>query len=365
MFPTAIKTDLTAKTLLRNLGEGVIAINKETRIVLVNKRALKLFGFRESELLGKPLSILLPASIVPLHTQLIHGYLKKPRARRMGIGLDLIARRKDGTEFPVEIGLSHLHIGPDIFAIAFITDITRRKQAEHDLLLRNADLKAFAHTVAHDLNGALTPIIGISQLLAETFQTTSPEIIRSDLEAIAKSSIKMGDIIKHLLTFASMRKEDVKLTPIDTASVIQEAIKRLKYPIHESHAEIIMPRRGFPPALGVAPWAEEIWFNYLSNAIKYGGRPPRIEIGHTLPDKAHILFWVKDNGTGLSKNEQAKIFRPLYQIEHPNAKGYGLGLSIVQRIVSKLGGQTSVQSAPGKGSTFSFTLKRAPSPRTS
>ncbi len=109
-------------------------------------------------------------------------------------------------------------------------------------------------------------------------------------------------------------------------------------------------------ALGYGPWVEEVWANYLSNAIQYGGRPPRVELGATEQADGMVRFWVRDNGPGLTPEEQARLFTPFTRLDQVRAKGHGLGLSIVRRIVEKLGGQVGVESEVGRGSVFTFTL---------
>ncbi|HHJ06674.1 MAG TPA: HAMP domain-containing histidine kinase, partial [Anaerolineae bacterium] len=136
-----------------------------------------------------------------------------------------------------------------------------------------------------------------------------------------------------------------------------EAQQRLTYLIQTYQAEIMLPQH-WPKAMGYAPWIEEVWANYLSNGIKYGGRPPRLQLGATEEPDGMVKFWVQDNGLGLSQEEQLKLFTPFTRLEQVQTIGYGLGLSIVRRIVEKLGGQTGVESegVPGKGSFFYFTL---------
>jgi signal transduction histidine kinase len=124
----------------------------------------------------------------------------------------------------------------------------------------------------------------------------------------------------------------------------------------------------WPVARGYGPWVEEVWANYISNAVKYGGQPPRIELGATpLPPanesgEGRVRFWVRDNGPGITPEDQARLFTPFTRLDQVRAAGHGLGLSIVRRIVEKLGGEVSVESQVGQGSTFSFTLPAAPSP---
>ncbi|MEW5960997.1 MAG: ATP-binding protein, partial [Chloroflexota bacterium] len=110
--------------------------------------------------------------------------------------------------------------------------------------------------------------------------------------------------------------------------------------------------------MGYAPWVEAVWTNYISNAIKYGGRPPHVELGAEVQPGGMVEFWIKDNGDGLSAEEQRRVFAPFTRLSQVSTEGHGLGLSIVQRIVEKLGGQVGVKSEgkPGQGCTFSFFL---------
>lgn len=144
--------------------------------------------------------------------------------------------------------------------------------------------------------------------------------------------------------------------PLDMAHVVAEARSRLAHLIAEYQAEFVLPDE-WPPALGRGAWIEEVWANYLSNAIKYGGRPPRVELGADQVDAEGLIrFWVRDNGPGLTAEEQATLFTPFQRLHQARAEGHGLGLSIVRRIVERLDGQVGVESKPGQGSTFSFTL---------
>jgi two-component system sensor histidine kinase/response regulator len=141
------------------------------------------------------------------------------------------------------------------------------------------------------------------------------------------------------------------------ASIVLEAQKRLAYLIEERQAEVIVPdASAWPAALGHAPWVEEVWVNYLSNALEYGGTPPRVELGATAQADGMVRFWVRDNGPGIPPEQQGRLFTPFTQLSQVRTEGHGLGLSIVQRIVEKLHGHVWVQSAPGQGSTFFFTM---------
>ncbi len=347
--------DVTARTLLESLAEGVIAINHNGTIVLINERTEEIFGYSRDEAVGRSLGIVLPEQYVKVHNHYMGEYFSNPRVRPMGQGFDLLGKRKDGTEFPVEVSLSFLETETELLGLAFITDITRRKAAEKTLKQQNEALDAFAHMVAHDLGSSLVLMIGYSEILLEDFQAMPPEDLRNHLATIAQSGHKMNDVIRELLLMAHIRKEDVKLHLLDMGRIVDEALQRLQHQIKESGAEIVLPN-SYPAALGYAPWVEEVWFNYISNALKYGGQPPRLELGGTPQKNGYVQFWVKDNGAGLTAEQQKQLFDPLTRSKKNLVKGSGLGLSIVQRILEKLGGQVTSESEVGKGSVFSFTL---------
>jgi PAS domain S-box-containing protein len=255
--------------------------------------------------------------------------------------------------------------------LAVVEDVTARKLAEDalrqrsaELQARNEELDAFAHTVAHDLQNPLGMIIGFADVLEQYYTTLPAEDVAQSLRTIVRSGRKMSDIIHELLLLSSVRGIDVDVQPLDMARIVAEARLRLTRPIQEHQAEIVLPDV-WPKALGHAPWIEEVWVNYLSNAIKYGGRPPRVELGAAGPagrsTPPAVRFWIRDNGPGLAPEEQARLFVPFTRLAQARALGHGLGLSIVRRIVEKLGGEVGVESdgVPGQGCLFFFTLPAA------
>jgi signal transduction histidine kinase len=164
----------------------------------------------------------------------------------------------------------------------------------------------------------------------------------------------MNHTIDELMLLANIRKIDLTLAPLDMGSVVDAAQQRLSSLIEARGAEIIYPEE-WSSALGYGPWVEEVWVNYLTNALKYGGTPPRIELGVS-PQGDSIRFWIKDNGRGIKAQDQARLYTPFTRIDQAAAQGHGLGLSIVKRIVEKLGGTVGVESESGAGSVFWFTL---------
>ncbi|MCI0526315.1 MAG: HAMP domain-containing histidine kinase, partial [Nitrospira sp.] len=232
---------------------------------------------------------------------------------------------------------------------------TEGRQVETELQVRNEELDAFAHTVAHDLKNPLSVIVGIAEILTVDYEELTSDDLKNYLIAIAQSGRKARNIIEELLLLASVRQKEIKLKPLDMTTIVAEAQQRLTDLIKKTKAEIIAPEN-WPPALGHAPWIEEVWVNYLSNAIKYGGQPPKIELGATVQENQAVHFWVKDNGPGLTSEDQTRLFIPFTELNQVRATGHGLGLSIVRRIIEKLGGQVTVESGPGRGSVFGFTL---------
>ena len=228
------------------------------------------------------------------------------------------------------------------------------RESTAELQARNAELEAFTHMVAHDLKGPLSNIIAFAELLQ--LNPGFPEERRQDyVNTIARNATKMHNIIDELLLLAQTRKDEVELLPIDMATIIAEVQLRLAFMIAESQAVIRLPG-AWPSSLGYASWVEEVWVNYVSNAIKHGGRPPQIELGSELQADGHICFWVRDNGNGVRPEDQPKLFDAFGKKSKVRATGYGLGLSIVKQIVEKMGGQVGVNSKIGHGSTFWFTL---------
>jgi two-component system sensor histidine kinase/response regulator len=228
-----------------------------------------------------------------------------------------------------------------------------------ELQQQNDELEAFAHTVAHDLKNPVNVISGYSELLIEDLSSTIDTASLEMLQKTHRAGQNIVNIIDALLLLASARQQVVEMTPLNMIDIVTNVQHRLDLMIEEYQGEIILSSE-WPTALGYAPWIEEVWTNYISNGLKYGGRPPRLELGTTQQENGQIRFWVRDNGQGISSEEQDKLFVPFTRISQARVEGHGLGLSIVQRVVSKCGGEVGVESQIGQGSTFYFTLSANP-----
>jgi signal transduction histidine kinase len=227
-----------------------------------------------------------------------------------------------------------------------------------ELQRRNADLDEFAHTVAHQVQGLLGQIVGYSSFVEMNYADQLDAEAQLALKRVLQSANKMNNVLSEILLLASVDRSDIETVPLDMGRLINEAKKRLSFTIAEHEADIRVPA-GWPLALGYPSWIEEVWVNYISNGMKYGGDPPILELGASPEPGNMIRFWVKDNGQGISKEDQKKLFKPHTRLRQTRARGEGLGLSIVNRIVKKCGGQVGIDSKPGQGSTFWFSLPKA------
>lgn len=237
------------------------------------------------------------------------------------------------------------------------------QKINESLKSQNRELDEFAQTVAHDLKTPLTAILGFAEILASEYDDLDPETITNSLKTVAVSARKALRIVDELLLLARVSQVGtIETSPLAMSAIVEEAQHRLEHIITENNATLQIPAT-WPVAIGHAGWVEEVWVNYISNAIKYGGPSPVVTLGSRIikqPDGDIVLLAVKDSGNGLSAESQAQLFTPFTRLGQPRSKGYGLGLSIVQRIVTKLGGEVGVESKgiPGQGCVFYFTLPK-------
>jgi signal transduction histidine kinase len=261
--------------------------------------------------------------------------------------------------------------GMELGAADFITKPFTEEEVLHSIATRLEkkelmdELDAFAHTVAHDLKSPLTTLVGRLEILGMLLETADKATLRHQVEEAAKSSFRLVSIIDELLVLAGVRRQAVKCVPLDMAAIVAEALDCVDSILQTQKAKVKVPPV-WPVANGHAPWLMQVWVNYLSNAAKYGGTPPQITLGaDASPNGNFVRFWVQDEGPGMNEEGRLHMFVPFTRISSVRAKGHGLGLSIVRRIVEKLGGKVGVESEPGQGARFWFELPAAPRPTTS
>ena len=314
---------------------------------------------RARELLGEPLEILLPQRVRRDHVAHRTGYFAEPRIRPMGIGLDLSGRRKDGTEFPVEISLSHVESAEGGIAIALITDITERKRVEtqlqrqREVLYQNEKLAALgtmAAGIAHEMNNPLGIITTrIEVMLLDAEQQQLPAQVLEDLQVLHRASQRVARIAASLRSFARHSPGD--RVPLDLNAVVEESLQLMQKPLAADNVQIVASLdRRLAPILGDATTLHQVLMNLLTNAreaMPTGGQI-RIETGPAeRPGWVRLL--VADTGPGIPAEEVSKIFDPFFTTKRT---GTGLGLSVTYGIIQEHGGTVDVQSRPGAGTTF-------------
>ena len=236
--------------------------------------------------------------------------------------------------------------------------VTELSQKASELEVRNAALDAFSHTMAHQIRGPLSQIIGFTEYAESTFSDELTEDLRHILQRILQSGLKMNNMLSEILLLASVRSlSDVELFPLEMSRIVAEVRKRLRLQIDKYQAELIVPT-SWPTALGHASWVEEVWVNYITNGLKYGGNPPKLKLGGKRTNNM-IHFWVQDNGQGIAPDDKSRLFKPHSRLYEHRVKGEGLGLSIVLRIIHRLGGEVGVESKVNEGSIFWFSLPAA------
>jgi PAS domain S-box-containing protein len=345
--------------VIDSMSDAMLIIDAQHRVVDINPAARNLIGLPSDQIIGRSTDEAL-----------------SPR-------YELVERLRDQSDIRTEISLDHggqeryfdLQVSPltdrrgrSTGRLVVLRDMTERKQAEADLRrytveleARNEELDAFAHTVAHDLKNPLAVLVGHSLALKKYLPGMSAEDVNNFLDTIVRNGNRVLTIVDELLLLSKVRRlDEVEIAPLDMGVIVNEALERLSTLKSECRAQVIMPDR-WPAALGHGPWVEEVWVNYLSNAFKYGGTPPRVELGAREQaddaggDRPMVRFWVRDHGPGIPAEKQAKLFTLFTQLE-AGPVGYGIGLSIVHRIVKRLGGDVGVASQVGHGSLFWFTL---------
>lgn len=331
--------------------EGV-AVLMDGQIVDANPALAEMLGYASvDELIGRPpAAFVAPEAREALRQAIVTG---EPES------IEAVGLRRDGERRLLELHHGRIPYRDGVARVVAVRDITERKQTEAAREQLIEELDAFSHTVAHDLKNPLALMQGYAELLLATERTLTRDERLNYLELIVQNAFKMGTIIDELLLLAHLRQDEVPALPVQMGAVVAEACQRLSYMIDEYQAGLVLPEH-WPMVLGHSTWIEEVWINYLSNAIKYGGQPPRLELGADVLPDGRVRCWVRDNGAGLTADEQRQLFVPFTQLSDLNTKGHGLGLSIVRRIVEKLGGEVGVESEVGQGSTFSFTLPGVP-----
>jgi K+-sensing histidine kinase KdpD len=277
------------------------------------------------------------------------------RFQDMVIGVLEVVNKQNGIFDDEDLAVAESLAASASIAIENARLVETLQHQKQDLQAQNEELDAFAHTVAHNLKSPLSRLAGFAELLIidDTHFTEGEK--RNVKQRIIDNAYRMNNIVDELLLLSSVRKADVTLRPLSMSEIVGSTLERIQHLINEHNATILLPDT-WPIALGHAQWIEEVWENYLTNALKYGGSPPILGLGARKIENNMIQFWVRDNGEGIPSEQQPFLFTPFTRLNEVRISGYGLGLSIVQRIIYKLGGAVGLESEVGAGSLFYFTL---------
>lgn len=352
-----------SRLVLEAAPVAMIVVDRAGCITLVNAQTERLFGYERRELIGGKVDQLLPQSVRARHEHLREGFMIDPQTRAMGAGRDLFALRKNGTEFPVEIGLTPMRTGEGIFVVASIIDITERKRTENILTRQrvemersNKDLEQFAYVASHDLQEPLRSVAGCVQLLRKYYQARLDERADQFIAYSVDGCTRMQSLIDDLLTFSRIGRLEGPVRSVHCSQALATAIKNLSGAIEESGAEISTDE--LPIVSGEASQLIMLFQNLVGNAIKFRkpGECPRIHVGAGR-DGAWESFSVRDGGIGIEPKYFDRIFG-VFQRLHSRSEypGTGIGLAVCNRIVERHGGRIWVESGPGQGTTFHFTL---------
>ncbi len=342
--------------------------DREGRIVLVNREIERLFGYPREELLGQSIEKLVPSRFQGAHPAYREGFLSAPRVRAMGAGRDLFGLRKDGSEVPLEIGLTPVATPEGLYVISSVVDITARQEAERhrqeleDQLRQSQKLEAIgtlAGGIAHDFNNILNGIVGYVELLQHSIapQTQSAE----DLGEIMQAADRGRDLVQRLLTFS--RRQATERRPLDLAKVTTDAVELFRRTIGSpvELQEVIDPTT--PRVSADATSIHQILMNLATNGAQAMPDGGILEIGvkkiyvrdsvarshPDLREGPYALLSVRDHGTGIDPAIQSRVFEPFFTTKTAGA-GTGLGLAMVHGIMREHGGAVLLDSTPGTGS---------------
>jgi PAS domain S-box-containing protein len=357
------ETEAKYRGLLEAAPDAMVVVNAAGKIVLLNVQAEKQFGYRRDELLGQMVGSIIPAGFAERLIADGTRTAAEALAQHIGTGIELTARRKDGSDFPIEIMLSPLESTEGILVTAAIRDITERKKSEQHLVKMvrelkrsNDELQQFAYVASHDLQEPLRMVASYTQLLSKRYKGRLDSEADEFIAYAVDGSNRMQGLIEDLLTYSRAGTNGKALHEVSSEKALREALANLRATIQESGA--LVTHDSLPAITTDDAQLALVFQNLVGNAIKYhSAELPRVHVSATQNGGKEWIFSVRDNGLGIDSRYFERIF-VLFQRLHGREefKGTGIGLTICKKIVERLGGRIWVESQLEKGSTFYFAL---------
>jgi len=349
--------------LLEAAPDGMVVVDQAGEIVLLNAQAENQFGYRRDELIGQKVTNIIPVGFAERLIADGTRTAAEALAQQIGTGIELIALRKDGSEFPIEIMLSPLESADGILVTAAIRDITKRKEAEAHLVDKvqelnrsNEELEQFAYIASHDLQEPLRMVASYTQLLSRRYKGKLDKDADEFIAFAVDGANRMQRLIQDLLTFSRVGKRGLELHDISSDHALEQALVNLKGAVSQSGA--VVTHGPLPEVKADEVQLTQLFQNLVGNAIKYHDPGiPHIHVSAAKNGAPKWIFSVKDDGLGIDPQFFERIFGMFQRLhKRDEFEGTGMGLAICKKIVERHGGSISVESEPGEGSTFHFTL---------
>jgi PAS domain S-box-containing protein len=368
-----VQMEARYRGLLEAAPDAMVVVNERGEIVLLNLQAEKQFGYHRNELVGHPVTDIIPEGFAERLVTDSARSAAEALAQQIGTGIELVGHRKDGTEFPIELMLSPLESADGVLVTAAIRDGTARRQAVETLKQRlvleqaaveltrsNDDLQQFAYVAAHDLQEPLRMVSSYTQLLANRYKGQLDADADTYIEFAVDGAERMQHLIEDLLAYCQVGIAGRDLRETSTEDALSRALANLKGAIDESGGAVT--HDPLPTVIADPAQLAQLFQNVIGNAIKYrGAEAPRVHVSAKNDHKGDWVFSMRDNGLGIDPRYFEKIFL-MFQRLHGRSEfsGTGIGLSLCKKIAERHGGSMWVESVPGAGSTFFLALPAVP-----
>jgi PAS domain S-box-containing protein len=350
------RSDAWLRGILESAMDAIITVDESQRIVLFNAAAEAIFGCAHEEAIGASLAQFIPERFRCAHEAHITTFgIQGTPTRQMGRARIVTALRRNREEFPIEASISQIGEEGSKYYTVILRDVTERIRAHKALERSNRALQQFAYAASHDLRTPLRTISGFIQLLGEKYAGKLDEEANEWIARAIAGANRLEALVDDLLSYARLEAHRPPPAPVDCRAVFDDVVQLLESQIREAGAQVTSGP--LPTIVGDRVLLTQLLQNLIGNGIKYhGALPPEVHVSAQRKDRAW-LFSVADNGIGIDPEQHQRIFelfRRLHnQQEYP---GTGIGLAICQRVIEHHGGTIWMESEPGKGSTFLFTI---------